>query len=269
MLRWNFSSRARELSGADILVISIPKSGRTWMRAFLCAYFCKKIGRDFTLEPERYGDPGIPRIVYSHDAFEQRTKARTWDKLRRKYLVPARELHRARVLLLARDPRDAFVSLYVQVTRRTRETDESLKRKSLSELLRDRSYGIESIVSVMNGWLEEFSSRSNFALVRYETLRASPAEEFARLLGLIGESEVAPEAFTHALQFSKFGNMKKLESEGAFDSKILRAGDLRDPESFKVRRGVVGGYRDAFTAENLAYTAEVMKKLDSRFGYAA
>ena len=35
-------------------------------------------------------------------------KARLWDRIRGKYLVPARELTRARVILLVRDPRDAF-----------------------------------------------------------------------------------------------------------------------------------------------------------------
>src|SRR5947199_5411694 len=141
MLRWNFSSRARELSNADVLVISIPKSGRTWLRAFLCAYFCKKNGHDFTLEPERYADRRIPRIVYSHDQFEQRTKARSWDNLRGKYLVPARELRRARVILLARDPRDAFVSLHAQLTRRTRQTAESWNSKDIPELVRHAAYG--------------------------------------------------------------------------------------------------------------------------------
>jgi hypothetical protein len=31
-LRWNFSSRARELSRGDVVGVSIPKSGRTWVR---------------------------------------------------------------------------------------------------------------------------------------------------------------------------------------------------------------------------------------------
>src|SRR5947209_4020354 len=123
-LRWNFSSRAAELSGGDAIVVSIPKSGRTWIRTFLCAYYCRKTGHDFTLEPERYGDSRIPRIVYSHDRFEQRTKARVWDQIRGKYLIPASELGRAAIILLVRDPRDAFVSLYLQLTRRTRETDD-------------------------------------------------------------------------------------------------------------------------------------------------
>jgi hypothetical protein len=269
MHRWNFSSRARQLSGAEVLVISIPKSGRTWLRAFLCAYFCKKMGRDFTLEPERYDDVRIPRIVYSHDVFEQRTKARLWDKLRGKYLVPSRELARARVILLARDPRDAFVSLYVQLTRRTRETDETLKRKPISELLRDPDYGVDSMVDVMNSWLAEFSALPNFALVRYESLRADPTHEFRNLLQFIGESTVDEDAFTHALEFSEFGNMKKLESAGAFDLKILQPGDVRDPESFKVRRGIVGGYRESFSEDDRAYAARAMQRLDQRFGYSA
>src|SRR5215212_9856138 len=79
LIRWNFSSRARELSGGDAIVVSIPKSGRTWVRTFLCAYFCKRYGYPFSLQPEQSGDARIPRIIYSHDRFEQRTKADRWD----------------------------------------------------------------------------------------------------------------------------------------------------------------------------------------------
>jgi hypothetical protein len=38
-MRWNLSSRGRELSDGDAILISIPKSGRTWVRTFLNAYF--------------------------------------------------------------------------------------------------------------------------------------------------------------------------------------------------------------------------------------
>src|SRR5229473_3846500 len=72
--RWNLSSRSRALSGGDMIVLSIPKSGRTWLRTFLCAYFCKCRGLPFTLEPEKYAAGGIPRIIYTHDLFEERMK---------------------------------------------------------------------------------------------------------------------------------------------------------------------------------------------------
>src|SRR3954452_9238952 len=189
LIRWNLSSRARELSGGDAIVVSIPKSGRTWVRTFLCAYFCKRYDHPFSLKPETYGDPRIPRIIYSHDRFEQRTKADRWDELRGKYFIPAGGRRRARIILLARDPRDTFVSHYVQLTRRTRETPDQLKQKEIGEVLRDPRHGIASMIEIMNGWLEEWSRKSNFLLLRYEDLQSSPEERFGELLKFLGETE--------------------------------------------------------------------------------
>src|SRR5205823_14716906 len=245
--RWtrrNFSSRATELSGGTAIIVSIPKSGRTWLRAFICAYFCKRFGFEFTLRPERYCQSGIPRLIFSHDLFEHRTKGDLWDRLRGKYLVPRRELSRAKIILLARDPRDCFVSLYLQITRRDPHAPVELRRKSVSEMLRDRRFGVSAIVNTMNDWIKEFSGLDDFIVIRYEALRGSPAEYFRDLLAVLGESSPDMAMFHEALEFSRFENMQKLEAAGAFDSKILHPGDVRDPESFKVRRGKVGGYRE-------------------------
>lgn len=267
LVRWNISSRARQLSGGDAIVVSIPKSGRTWVRTFLCAYFCEKIGKPFTLEPEQY--EGVPRVIYTHDLFEQRTKTDRWDKLRGKYLIPARERNRLPIILLARDPRDAFVSLHIQLTRRTKETPNELKQMSAAELLRDPAFGIESMIEVMNSWLAEWSGRPDFLLLRYETLRAGPASGFRKLLQTVGETSVHEDAFRRALEFSDFGHMQKLERTAQFDSKILRAGDTGDPESFKVRRGKIGGFADYLSQEDQACAAAALQKLDRRFGYSA
>jgi hypothetical protein len=269
LIRWNLSSRAAELSGGDALVVSIPKSGRTWVRTFLCAYFCKTCGHEFTLAPEQFRDQRIPRVIYSHDLFEQRTKADLWDRLRGKYLIPRRERNHKSVVLLARDPRDAFVSLFVQLTRRVQETPNELKEKSAAQLLRDRRYGIVSMIEIMNAWLREWSKRNDFLLLHYEALRDAAEEDFRRLLGLLDQASIDLEAFHHALEFSTFENMQKLEAASAFDSKILRARDTRDPESFKVRRGKVGGYEDYLGASDLEYVAAAMRELDPRFGYMA
>jgi Sulfotransferase domain len=268
VIRWNLSSRARELSGGDAIVVSIPKSGRTWVRTFLCAYYCEHYGHPFSLDPGQYGDARIPRIVYSHDRFEQRTKADLWGALRGKYFIPPAERRRAKIVLLARDPRDTFVSHYVQLTRRTRETPDQLKQKEIGEVLRDRRHGIGSMIEIMNGWLAEWSGKPNFLLVRYEDLQRAPEKSFRELLEFLGEKEPDADAFAHALEFSRFGNMKKMEAAGAFASKILQATDVGDPESFKVRRGKVGGFTDYLMKSDLAYANEAMRTLDARFGYA-
>src|SRR5204863_7879472 len=65
--RWtrrNFSSSASALAGGEVIVLSVSKSGRTWIRAFLCAYFCKRHGLEFTLQPARYNQPGFPRVIF-------------------------------------------------------------------------------------------------------------------------------------------------------------------------------------------------------------
>jgi hypothetical protein len=268
--RWtrrNFSSRATELSGGTAIIISIPKSGRTWLRAFVCAYFCKRFGLQFTLRPERYGQPDIPRLIFSHDLFEHRTKGDFWDRLRGKYLVPRKELTRAKIILLTRDPRDCFVSLYLQITRRDPNAPVELRQKTVSEMLRDKRFGVGAIVSTMNDWIDEFSGRDNFTLVKYEALRAAPAEHFRDLLAILGESTPDMTIFEEALEFSRFENMQKLEAAGAFDSKILHPGDVRDPESFKVRRGKVGGYREYLSEDDQAFAADALARLDPRFGH--
>jgi len=266
-MRRNFSSRAPELSGGEAIILSIPKSGRTWVRTFLCAYFCKRYAREFTLEPERYGEPGIPRLIFSHDCFEHRTKGDLWDRIRGKYLVPKKELRRAKIILLVRDPRDCFVSLYVQMTRRDRGAPTEFKRKTVSDLLRGKKFGVRAIIKTMNAWLIEFSGRDDFTIIRYESLREFPAENFRTLLAVLGETTPDISIFQDALDFSQFENMKKMEAAGAFDSKILRPGDVRDPESFKVRRGKVGGYREYLSVEDQEYALAALTKLDPRFGY--
>src|SRR6266516_5344201 len=217
-LQWtrrNFSSRASELSGGEVIILSVPKSGRTWLRAFLCAYFCKRFGLEFTLRPDRHQDQRIPRVVFSHDLFEHRTKGDRWDRLRGKYLVPRRELNRAKIILLARDPRDCFVSLYLQLTKRDPNAPLKLRQKTVSEMLRDRRFGVRAIINAMNDWINEFSGRDNFSLIRYEAMRASPAEHFRDLLAVLGESSAEANIFQGALEFSRFENMQKLEAAGA------------------------------------------------------
>jgi hypothetical protein len=265
--RINLSSRAAELSGGDAIVVSIPKSGRTWLRTFLSAYFCARYEYPFSLDLTKYNDPRIPRVIYSHDLFEHRTKGRWWDRARGKFLIPANELRRTQIILLVRDPRDAFVSHYVQLTRPTAEAPGELKTKRAGEMLRDPLLGIGQIVRTMNDWLVEFGDRPNVILVRYEDLHSRPVEHFSRVLAAIGEKQVSQEHLDAALRFSEFNNMKKLEAASAFDSKILQPGDMQDPESFNVRRGRIGGYADYLGASDIEYANKTIAALDRRFGY--
>jgi len=268
--RWtrrNFSSRARELSGGDAVVISIPNSGRTWVRTFLCAYFCARYEHPFSLHFETYHDLRIPRIIYTHDLYEHYTKTRWWERVRGKFLVPPSGVKRAKIILLARDPRDAFVSHYIEMTRRTAETADQLKSRAVGDVLRDPTFGIALIIRTMNEWLKEFALRPDFILVRYEDLHLNPKEQFRRVLTALGETQPQARHFENAMEFSRFDNMRKMEASLEYDRQILQPGDVNDPESYKVRRGKIGGYVDYLDPSDVEYADEAMSRLDRRFGY--
>lgn len=265
--RINLSSRASQLRGGDAIVISIPNSGRTWIRTFLAAYYCARFNHPFSLYPEEYADTQIPRVIYTHDRYEHHTKTRAYERLRSKFLVPGSELKRKPILFLARDPRDTFVSHYLEMTRRTQETADELKRKSASEMIRDPLHGIGLMIQTMNDWMKEFAYHPRCTVVRYEDLQTSPSDHFRRVLNALGESPIAENHFQAALDFSQFGKMKKMEASRTYDPKLLQPGDVSDPDSYKVRRGKVGGYRDYLDASDIAYANSAMARLNPDFGY--
>jgi len=119
----------------------------------------------------------------------------------------------------------------------------------MDTFLRHPRFGIAVMVEVMNGWITEFGDRSDFTIVRYEDLRAEPARLFHELLRAIGEKQIDENVFGPAIDFSDFRNMQKLEAAGEFGSKILQPRDREDPESFKVRQGKVGAFRNIYQAK--------------------
>jgi hypothetical protein len=249
---------------ADAYFISFPKSGRTWVRFFYFSYLAKLAGRKFSLDPADF--PGYPRLFFTHDRWEHRRTRGWWKFIRGKHLVPPAGRRKKRIVLLARDPRDVVVSLYFHLVKRPH--DYQWKLESVSEIMRNPEFGIAQVVELLNGWLAEWHGRPGFKLMRYEDCQADAAREFRGLLGFLGLVPVDEAAFAQALEFSRFENMQAAEMSGKFQHPALVAGDRNDRESFKVRRGKVGGFRDYLNADDLAFASEQMKMLDPRFGYA-
>jgi hypothetical protein len=61
--------------------------------------------------------------------------------------------------------------------------------------------------------------------------------------------------------------MKAAEAAGTFEDQRLRPGDPSRPDSFKVRRGRVGGYREDLGPESIAYVDAAVARLDPFYGY--
>jgi hypothetical protein len=104
-------------------------------------------------------------------------------------------------------------------------------------------------------------------VIRYEDLRADPRATLQRIGALMGETFSDTE-LDEAVAFGAFDNLKSLERRGFFRQGGLTLRNPDDPESFKVRRAKVGGYKDYFTAAQAAeLDALVRERLSSTFGY--
>ena len=73
-----------------------------------------------------------------------------------------------------------------------------------------------------------------------------------------------------AVEFSSFDNMKKMESgaQSLLAGGRMKPRDKDNPDSYKVRRAKVGGYRDYFSDEEVAaIDARLAQTLDPMYGY--
>ena len=145
----------RERAPAANVIVSFPKSGRTWLRLLVGKALAERHGfaeSDMLDTFELTRRAGLPPAVFSHDGASN-TEAR---HLRR--LSPGKsDYAKKRVLLLRRDPRDVVVSCYFQASKRR-----DLFTGSLSEFVRHPCYGIDKILRWYRIWEDNVDVPASF-----------------------------------------------------------------------------------------------------------
>lgn len=233
---------------AEVVVISFPKCGRTWLRVMMA----KAISAGWGLPMEVCADlqltafceiePAIPRIIFWHD---DRVAWRSPDEL-----SSDKSWYRGRkVVFLTRDLRDTMVSHYFQRTRRPGNP----YRGELGDFLAAEEGSLRTCVAFWNIWYASRGVPEGFLLTSYERLAADTTGELARVLEFCGVPSPAPGTLREAVEFGSFDRMRAMEVADVFHSEKLRPGRLDDVESYKTRRGIVGGYRDYLTTQQIAY----------------
>jgi hypothetical protein len=262
---WNLTRRVEKYRAADVIVLSIGKSGRTWLRVLINKYITLLFDLPFSLDDLSRVHAGIPSIQYSHELWEHLSKASFTQKCLGKYLLTDDVLLKKKVILLYRDPRDVLVSLYFHKTRRS----ERKIRIDLDDFIGNPKDGIHRIVAVLNIWRQRLHSHPCCHWISYEALQNNTYSGLAESIRFIGLEPFSEEMARQAVGFAAFGNMKQMEARGEFDSQILKPSNPDDPNSFKVREGKVGGYRKHFSPEQLRCLDQAVARLDPFFGYSA
>lgn len=267
----------RRLRQCDVAVVSFGKSGRTWLRVMLSQALRLRFGlRDgLVLGIDNFHrlDPRVPRVFFTHDNYIKdftgapESKAPFYDKP---------------VVLLVRDPRDVSVSNYFQWRFRMKPDKKKINRYPpagsdigvADYLLSDYGGSLADVIGFLNTWAAELPHIQRLHVLRYEDLRRDPESQLRALLEFIGvpaDEQVVGDAVAYA----SYDNMKAREQRSAGGFGWLLGGRLRprdrdNPDSYKVRRAKVGGYRDYCTdAEVARIDALVAERLDPRFGYGS
>ena len=260
---WNVTHKRRRYKKADILVLSVAKSGRTWLRVLVSKYLSLHYGVDFSIAERYQPVPEMPRIMYSHGRWSHIVESTWSQQLFGKNIVPKQILFEKTVIMLVRDPRDLVVSLFFEKTKRA----ENRVHMPIAQFIKDPIYGIDCIVNSLNHWHRQFESHPHCLWRSYEALKADTGRQLAETLRFMGIPDVKNDLVRQAVEYADFKNMKKMEAKDTFNTPILRPGDTSDPNSYKVREGKVGGYARHFDSKDLRYLEDRMTFLDSFFGY--
>lgn len=241
-----------QLDRFDTFIVSYPKSGRTWLRMMLNRVLFAHYGIDdeaaLLYSSQKLADtyPQLPAVVFTHD---DDPHWKTVTEIQRE-----KDVYRdKRVIFLVRDPRDVLVSYYFEITKRSSNplAKEDFQGE-ITEFLQYERGSLENIVAFYNVWAAQHHVPQDFLLVTYEDMHENSQRELRRILDFMGLDAISTETIAQAVELSRFERMRKLEQSRQFDGR-LTPGDEEDPDSYKVRRGKVGGYVDYFGEEDIQY----------------
>jgi hypothetical protein len=214
----------------------------------------------------RRRDAALPAVFFTHNNY-LRDYTGNWES--------KAHFRGKRIVLLVRDPRDVAVSQYFQWRFRMRPNKKFINDYPAHgadidawDFVRDRDAGVPRIVDYFNGWARAIPELKDVLVVRYEDMRADPHRVLRQIFDFTGGG-ISDRQIREAVEFAAYENMKKMEHERHFKGAgaRVRPGDETNPQSFKVRKAKVGGYRDYFTDEQCVELDAMVAELDPMFGY--
>ena len=239
----------------DYLLVSYPKSGRTWFRYILSCYFADSLG--LAAAPDlsamfRF----LPNLDWDHQrglpAYGSGpAAAATFPLVAVTHRFPqAGRTAAMPVIFMLRDPRDVMVSRYYHATRHKHQFS-----GDIAAFIRDPEQGLPAWVKHTNDWAAALSERPH-AVVSYERLTASPMAETSRVLAFLGQA-VDEQRLARAIAAAEIDRMRELEVQTGIPGHQY---DRNDPQALRARRGIVGAFRDELSQSDLdwidTYNAE-------------
>jgi len=261
----------------EVYFIGYPKTGNTWLRYMLGRYvqsICDLPDVPLFDATDRLGRceiyPAGPAMQFTHRPLVWHNQTAT-DLVYENVIRPFRN---KRVVLLVRHPLDTLVSHWMQQRMQRRTSSAKGYEGGLPEFLEHAVWGKEKFFRFYSLWFQNREKVRDLLLVRYEDMRADPQRILTQLLAFLDIPNKEALA-TQAVLAASFENMREIERSGdvpkyrSSGHSIFATGDVNNPDSFHVRRGQVGGFREYLDDQDVRRLAsDIDRSLPGFFGYS-
>lgn len=211
---------------AKMVIVSYPKSGRTWLRILLEWY------REFNGMP-------MPQIFWTHLGYGHDNASAV-----NKFLHSHRDVPR---VLLTRDLADSLVSYY---------HDDMFRNPSRLTGCSDINDYVKEHVTHIQEFYHKANELNYQYQLSYEEMHHNTEETVAPIIELI-MGEVNHEALKNAVRECEFSNLQRSERAGRVDMRVDKKHMSRG--FYKTRKGKIGSAKEELNADTYEWLQKEIK----------
>tara|TARA_R100000808_G_scaffold367_1_gene2055 strand:- start:20396 stop:21181 length:786 start_codon:yes stop_codon:yes gene_type:complete len=220
----------------NTILISYPKSGRTWLRMMLAKLMNETYNK---ANNEKYEI--FPAL---HDSYKQ---------IKERFKKDYKNLN---IVFLHRHPADVAISHYKELTTSGLSGLNDYDG-TISDFIRSKVYGINKIIEYNNKWAEKGGNFNRFLIMSYYMLHNDPATCLSAIAQII-EIPATKEYIESSIEYGSFENMKKIEN-GVGENLLKNYKGNFGHGPGRVRVGKYNNYHNVLSKEDIEYVEECMK----------
>jgi len=233
----------------DILAVSFPKSGNTWVRMIYANIMRELYGLE-EINLVNLNDL-LPEYIFRLQTTHENLRNMRWTydvprlvKTHERYIPDFENL---RCIFIVRNPKDVMISYYHY---------EKAKIQSypgdLTAFIRDSRFGIEAWIRHTESWLTNRHHLSAIEIFRYEEMKETPASHVKIILDLMG-ARLSDEQIDRVIERSSFEHTRRMEEKYG----LGRYNEFHDSFRF-TRDGSVNQWIREMNEEQIRYIDEMI-----------